>query len=379
MTISRRNILLGSTSLPLTFSLSPNFINQDRDNRKNILIVLHAKGGMDGLQLVAPSNDKYYQIARKNFGLFPYGNEKGLHLKSSIGSTHFLMNRNAIELYKLFNSKKLSIIHAVGSSAETKSHFKATQMIENGVITEDTSYQKGWIKRYLESKFLLRKTHDNKKFTGNFIKLDNNIEVYAGEEKNLTSNIKPSDFNKKIKFDNNENNISYSNGPLSRALKKLSMVINKDTKVEIATVNHCGWDHHNNLPNEFNKKIRELSVSINAFWNDVKTHRDQITLIVMTEFGRQLEPNHSNGTDHGSGSIMMVLSNKINGGKIFGTWPGLSPDQLSANGGLAITTDYRQIISEALENNSRNIDIRKIFPSLTYNPIGIFNKESGFI
>ena len=82
MIISRRNILLGSASLPLTLSLSPNFINQDNDKNKNILILLHAKGGMDGLQLIAPSNDKYYRRARKNFGLFPYGSEKGLNLKT---------------------------------------------------------------------------------------------------------------------------------------------------------------------------------------------------------------------------------------------------------------------------------------------------------
>ena len=101
MIISRRNILLGSASLPLTLSLSPNFINQDNDKNKNILILLHAKGGMDGLQLIAPSNDKYYRRARKNFGLFPYGSEKGLNLKSSIGNTNFLMNNQAKELYKL--------------------------------------------------------------------------------------------------------------------------------------------------------------------------------------------------------------------------------------------------------------------------------------
>ena len=74
-----------------------------------------------------------------------------------------------------------------------------------------------------------------------------------------------------------------------------------------------------------------------------------------------------------------LFSLQINGGKIFGKWPGLSPDQLSADGGLAITTDYRQIISEAIEKKSDNIDIRKIFPSLSYKPIGVFNKENDLI
>lgn len=379
MIISRRNILLGSASLPLTLSLSPNFINQDNDKNKNILILLHAKGGMDGLQLIAPSNDKYYRRARKNFGLFPYGSEKGLNLKSSIGNTNFLMNSNANELYKLFNSKKLAIIHAVGSPTETKSHFKASQIIDNGGIKEDSVYQKGWLNRYLESKSLNRKTHGNKNLPGSFIKLDNNLEVHINEDRTVTQNIKSSDFNKDIKFDNIETNAGYSNGPLSRTLKKLALAINNKINIDTATVNHCGWDHHNNLPTEFNKKIKELSISINAFWNDVEAHRDRITLVVMTEFGRQLKPNHSNGTDHGSGSIMMVLSNEINGGKIFGKWPGLSPDQLSADGGLAITTDYRQIISEAIEKKSDNIDIRKIFPSLSYKPIGVFNKENDLI
>ncbi len=49
-------------------------------------------------------------------------------------------------------------------------------------------------------------------------------------------------------------------------------------------------------------------------------YRDRITLVFMTEFGRRVFENASTGTDHGSGTTMMVLSGNANGGQIFGEW-----------------------------------------------------------
>ena len=110
--------------------------------------------------------------------------------------------------------------------------------------------------------------------------------------------------------------------------------------------------------------------SINAFWTDMADYRDRITLVTMTEFGRRLQQNTNNGTDHGSASGMLVLSGNVNGGKIYGDWPGLAPTELN-NGDLAVTTDYRQVLSEILVKRHGETNLDAVFPTVQYAPLGI--------
>jgi uncharacterized protein (DUF1501 family) len=104
---------------------------------------------------------------------------------------------------------------------------------------------------------------------------------------------------------------------------------------------------HNNLPNEFAQRTTEFSQAINAFWTDMADYHDRITFVTMTEFGRRLQENTNQGTNHGSASAMIVLSGNVKGGKIYGTWPGLGASQLT-NGDLTTTTDYRQVLAEIM-------------------------------
>ncbi len=83
----------------------------------------------------------------------------------------------------------------------------------------------------------------------------------------------------------------------------------------------------------------------------------------MSEFGRRVSENGSLGTDHGHGSMMMVLGGNVNGGKVHGEWPGLSDGQLVGPGDLAVTTDYRDVLSEILVKRLNNPAINEIFPN----------------
>ena len=158
----------------------------------------------------------------------------------------------------------------------------------------------------------------------------------------------------------------------------MATLIKMDVGLDVATVDHGGWDHHNNLVNEFGNHVSELSQSLSAFWEDVAEYKNRISLVFMTEFGRRLSENASNGTDHGSGSVMMVLSGNANGGKIYGAWPGLSNAQLD-NGDLAVTTDYRHVISEILAKRHNSPSLASVFPTLSYSPLGLINGDDSAI
>jgi len=107
-----------------------------------------------------------------------------------------------------------------------------------------------------------------------------------------------------------------------------------------------------------------------AFWDDVSAAQSRLTVVAMTEFGRRLEENTAGGTDHGAASFMLVLGSGVNGGRIYGDWPGLKPHQLR-EGDLRVTTDVRQVLQEILVTRRGEDNLRSIFPTLDYRPRGI--------
>ena len=51
---------------------------------------------------------------------------------------------------------------------------------------------------------------------------------------------------------------------------------------------------------------------------------------------------------------MMVLGGNVDGGKVHGEWPGLEEGQMVGPGDLAVTTDYRDVLSEVLVKRLNN-------------------------
>ncbi len=142
--------------------------------------------------------------------------------------------------------------------------------------------------------------------------------------------------------------------------------------VDVATVDYGGWDMHNALTGEFNTRTTEFSRAIAAFWKDMAAYRDRITLVTMTEFGRRMQENASQGTDHGSAAGMLLLGGHVNGGKLYGTWPGLAASELTT-GALTVTTDYRQVLAEILVKRHGETALKEVFPTITYSPLGVLS------
>jgi uncharacterized protein (DUF1501 family) len=71
----------------------------------------------------------------------------------------------------------------------------------------------------------------------------------------------------------------------------------------------------------------------------------------MSEFGRTAAESGNQGTDHGHGGVMMVLGGDVSGGKVYGQWPGLEPEQLFERRDLAVTTDYRAVLGELVRDH----------------------------
>ena len=120
-------------------------------------------------------------------------------------------------------------------------------------------------------------------------------------------------------------------------------------------------------------RLKEFSEGLSGFWQDMGDQANDVVVVTMSEFGRTAHQNGTGGTDHGHANAMFVLGGAVQGGKVYGRWPGLKPEQLNEGRDLAITTDFRQVLGEAAARTlgTRNLDI--VFPGASLSQNSFLN------
>ena len=99
----------------------------------------------------------------------------------------------------------------------------------------------------------------------------------------------------------------YPGTALGNKLLQAGQLIKSNLPVEVICLDSDGWDHHENLPNYIDQSLAELAQSLSAFYTDMGTRMQSVTVLVHTEFGRRVEENGSAGTDHGTAGPMLLL------------------------------------------------------------------------
>lgn len=169
----------------------------------------------------------------------------------------------------------------------------------------------------------------------------------------------------------------YPKADIGNRFKMLAQIIKMNLGLTVSTIDMGGWDTHKNQGENgtgyFANLVGQLSQALAAFHEDMTaSSQRKVTVVVMSEFGRRLKENASRGTDHGHGNIMMVLGEKVAGGKVYGRWPGLDNEHLYQRADLAVTTDFRQILGEILVKRLSNPKLNVIFPNFNdFKPLGV--------
>jgi uncharacterized protein (DUF1501 family) len=374
-----------------------------------ILVVVFLRGGADGLSLVSPSADKDYIAARpSDLRVARKGEAAGHILKNSLADVDFRFHSRAKGLSELFQAGELAVVHAAGLNDATRSHFDAEDRMERAAPGA-SSTAGGWLGRWMNAvqpegilpalavgaaapdslrgassivvaeeigamrvagghgystaiKASLAKQLGGDAILGiplkRLLTLSDAIEARVALDKN--GNIKPYISAAEYPADN----------PLSPAFKTVAQTIKLGLGLRVSTVDFGNWDTHINQVGQISDQIGLLSSALLAFWRDLGNHRDHVSVVVMSEFGRRLKSNESGGTDHGHGNAMMMLGAKVKGGHMYGKWPGLSNDALDEGADLAITTDYRSVLSEMMSGHMAFADVEKLFPRFEAKPLG---------
>jgi len=373
----------------------------------HVLVTVFLRGGADGLSLVVPYGDDHYYRSRptlaiatpsRSGGVIPLDNYFGLHPALA-------------PLKPLYDAGQMAIVHACGSGDQTRSHFEAMATMERGINCE-TGPASGWLARHLESAPWHNESPLRAVALGSLVpdslrgaptatalssvndyRLKANLPLgssgFARELQGLYGGIDPLGIAGREALSLlrrlealtpaeklPRSGSHYSTDALGEGLRQAALLIKSDNGVEVACLDHNGFDTHvaqGGSIGPLASQLTSLGQSLASFAHDLgETLWNKTTVVVLSEFGRRVEENSGAGTDHGRAGAMFVLGGKgIAGGKVHGQWPGLAPAMLEGPGDLRVTTDYRNVLGEVLQNRVRNTRLASVFPELSYKPLGV--------
>jgi len=368
-----------------------------------VLVVLSLRGGADGLSLVVPYGDPGYQAARPTIAI-PQG-----QLVEGTTDGFFGLHPKLAPLKDMWTSGKLAAIHATGLSTPDRSHFSAMEEVEEA--HPGSSARVGWLNRLvgthadgspLQGVGIVHGTPPTEisgpvplmtigSLDGATIAGDDANDTTHGRRRSLhtlwdhdhsamgtavratlqaTADIQPA-----IDATDNSGNNVYPKTDLAKGLAAAARIIRGDIGTEVITVDQGAWDMHVNLgtlsSGEMLGNADDLGRSVAAFFADLGTFADKVTLVTISEFGRRVVENGNRGLDHGWGNVMFVAGAGVNGGKVFlkdDKWNDLS-GHLESD--LVVTTDYRNVLAEIVKSRfGSGSPLSTVFPGLTYEPTG---------
>ncbi|MCP4005112.1 MAG: DUF1501 domain-containing protein [bacterium] len=354
-----------------------------------VLVVVFLRGAADGVNMAVPYGDGEYYANRPDIAI-PSGNELDL-------DGFFGLNPDLGPLLPLFQAGKLDIIHAVGNPIGTRSHFDAMDYMETAV-PGDKSVTQGWLNRYLEqigggvaSAGITLGHSSSVSLSGPARSLAfpslgtfNLLDPYSSERRQalqslyqpltgsllgdaVVDSLAATELFASVTTDTS---VVYPASGLGKNLKDAAALIRADVGVRVVSVDVGGWDVHSGEVARLHDLATDLGESLAAFYEDLGSHMDRTLVLAQTEFGRMLAQNGSLGCDHGHGSIMFALGTTHSRGRVLlkdGQWPGLSSADLYEGRDLAVTTDFRDVYAEILENHLGVLDPSSILPGFAVN------------
>ena len=144
---------------------------------------------------------------------------------------------------------------------------------------------------------------------------------------------------------------------LVREMTLAARLINANLGVRVIGIGFGDFDSHADQPAMHNARMAELDAGLQAFFATLSpSFTSRTTVMTFSEFGRRLERNGSNGTDHGTASSLFLVGANVAGG-LKGTPPSLTAQTSGRQ--LVATSDFRQVYATVL-NRWMNADARQI-------------------
>jgi uncharacterized protein (DUF1501 family) len=395
-----RRIFLKQGGLALvSLGFAPEFIARAAaasDDRRKVLVTIFQRGAVDGLNMIVPFGEPAYYQARPSIAIKAPGSGVGAAVDLD---GFFGLHPRLAPLASLYSSGQMAIVHACGSPDGTRSHFDAQDYMESATPGVKSTPD-GWLNRCLHAR-----EHASTPFRAVALapQLPRSLqgvepalaigqlaqfgvragsatdavqrsfeEEYAAAAQGVLQQTGREAFEavRMLKTADParyapENGAQYPRSAYGEALRQIAQLIKADVGLEIAFAESGNWDHHVNegaSDGQIATRLDDFSRGIAALVRDLGDRMQDVVVLTMSEFGRAVAENGNRGTDHGHGNAMLVIGGGVRGGKVYGRWPGLRPEQRYDGRDLSVTTDFRTVFSEVVRGHLGLTDVRHVFP-----------------
>ena len=369
--------------------------------RGDVLVVVFLRGAADGLNMVVPHGEPTYYTNRPTLAIPRPDDRKAPGTRRAVDLEGFFGLHPAMApLLPAWQAGHLAVVHACGAPDDSRSHFKAMELMERG-LADLRGPASGWINRHLASldsgnasplraigfgeaaprslrgvipvsalrsiaEFHLGGEPEIAgMLKGGLAGLYSGDDLLAGIGRETLRILETVEQLDPQGYRPGAAQPAYPAGDFGAALRQVAMLVRAEVGLEVAAIDLGGWDTHfaqGASDGQMAGLLADLAGGLSALHADLADSLSRLTVVVMTEFGRRVQENASLGTDHGHGSLMLLLGGNVEGGRVHGSWPGLSQGQLFGPGDLAVTTDYREVLAEVCRKRLNNPAADQIFP-----------------
>lgn len=419
MSFSRRRLL--RAAVPLTALAWPAWMPRlafapvQQAPRGDVLVCVFLRGAADVLNMVVPHGEEAYYAHRPTLAIArPDDGRVAKEQRAYDLDGFFGLHPRLGALMPVWAAGHLGVVHACGAPDESRSHFQAMELMERGVASA-AGPATGWIGRHLATLETgngspLRAVGIGERAQRSLygpvpaLALRSISDVHLGGDPQATAQMQaalrqlytmdtPLDVAGRATLDVMETlgrldpsgyrpsaEARYPESDFGLGLRQVAQLMKAEVGLEVACLDVGGWDTHvaqGGSEGWMAGMLADVGDGLAALYADVADRVGSLVVVVMSEFGRRVQENGGLGTDHGHGSMMMLLGGGVVGGRVHGRWPGLADGQLVGPGDLAVTTDYRDVLSEVVRRRLLNAQVGLVFPEYTPSERGVVRAREG--
>jgi len=352
---------------------------QRDDDARLVLVIL--RGGLDGLAAVPLPGDAQFTAARGPLAQMP---GEPLPLDGA-----FALHPMLPTLHAVYRDSQLAVVHAVGLAYRERSHFDAQQLLESGG-QRPHALATGWLGRALAVKgsrglavqtavpLVLRGPGEVDTWSPSVLP-DPSADLVARVERLYASDAALAQALARARRlrdggDMPERDNAVAGGLRAQALllaRRAGEFLQRPNGPQAAVLELGGWDTHANQAAPQGALVNNLRLldgtvaTLREVLSAPPQRWSRTVVAVVTEFGREVAVNGTQGTDHGTGGAAFVLGGAVRGGRVIADWPGLAPRDRFEGRDLRTTTDLRALFKTVLHDHlrlARAVIDREIFP-----------------
>jgi uncharacterized protein (DUF1501 family) len=378
---SRRELLFASGTL-FAWAHLPKIARAEGRDPRFLTIIL--RGALDGLATVAPVGDPDWLALRGDNALALDGKLPALKLDE-----FFALNPAMPNLHRMFEAKEALVVHASATPYRERSHFDGQDLLESGLPKPGAS-DSGWLNRALArlapagrvdprgSKLFavgpvtplvvrgpapVLSWSPQRVMPASEDTVQRLLALYRDCDAKLAGVLE--DNSRLVAGIDQPGNGQKPGGPpgpgqvrayFSEAAGTAAKFLSKLDGPRVGALALDGWDTHFNegiAQGRLSQLLGALDEALAAIKTNMGPAWRETVVALATEFGRTARINGTEGTDHGTATVALLIGGALKGGRVIADWPGLKPVNLYQDRDLKPTTDLRAVLKGVLRDHLR--------------------------